>query len=95
MPRRNPYHDSINNVEVTEQDFKNDIITGMEIEIKHPSCSCEFCQKARKKFKEEPEAFLEEYWQDYLERKNYKPTEEELTKRKERLEEFRKKGWLV
>lgn len=95
MPRRNPYHDGVNNVEVTEQDFKNDLRTGMERELKHPSCGCEFCQQEIQKFLNNPKGYLEECWQDYLERKNYKPTEEDLAKRKERLEEFRKKGWLV
>ncbi|WBF79596.1 hypothetical protein BNNNBJKE_00011 [Aeromonas phage vB_AdhM_DL] len=79
----------------TEQEFKEDLRYRMEQDALHPHCNCEICQEAHKKFKEEPEAFLEERWQDYLERKNYKPSEEELERRKAKLEEYRKKGWLV
>lgn len=79
----------------TEQEFKEDLKYRMGQDALHPYCDCEICQEAHKKFKEEPEAFLEERWQDYLERKNYKPSEEELERRKAKLEEYRKKGWLV
>ena len=80
---------------MTEQEFKEDLKYRMERDALHPHCDCPICQEAHKKFKEEPDAFLEEHWQDYLERKNYKPSEEELERRKAKLEEYRKKGWLV
>jgi hypothetical protein len=91
LTRRNPYHD----IEITEQEFKNELRIGMEREQQHMSCGCEFCQQEIKKFSDDPEDYLEERWQDYLERKNYKPSEEELERRKAKLEEYRKKGWLV
>lgn len=79
----------------TEEEFKEDLKYRMEQDALHPYCDCPICQEAHKKFTQETEAFLEERWQDYLERKNYKPTEEELERRKAKLEEYRKKGWLV
>lgn len=63
----------------TEQEFKEDLKYRMEQDALHPYCDCSICQEAHKKFKEEPEAFLEERWQDYLERVNREPcTDEEL-----------------
>ena len=95
LMRRNPYHDIEDNIEITEQEFKNELRAGMEREQKHMSCGCEFCQQEMKKFSDNPDGYLDECWQDYLERKNYKPSEEELERRKAKLEEYRKKGWLV
>lgn len=95
MTRRNPYHDAEDGIEITEQEFKNDLRMGMEREQQHLSCGCEFCQQEIKKFSDNPEDYLEEHWQDYLERKSYKPSEEELERRKAKLEEYRKRGWLV
>lgn len=95
LVRRNPYHDTEGNIEITEQEFKNELRMGMEREQQQMSCGCEFCQQEMKKFSDNPEYYLEEHWQDYLERKNYKPSEEELERRKAKLEEYRKKGWLV
>lgn len=80
---------------VTEQEFKNELSMGMEREQEHLSCGCEFCQQEMKKFSDNPDGCLDEHWQDYIERKNYKPSEEELERRKAKLEEYRKKGWLV
>lgn len=82
---------------VTEQEFKNELSMGMEREQEqeHMSCDCEFCQQEMKKFSDNPEGYLDDHWQDYLERKNYKPSEEELERYKATLEEYRKKGWLV
>lgn len=63
----------------TEQEFKEDLKYRMEQDALHPHCDCEICQEAHKKFKEEPEAFLEERWQSYIEQINRKPcTDEEL-----------------
>jgi len=63
----------------TEQEFKEDLKYRMEQDALHPYCDCPICQEAHKKFKEEPEAFLEERWQSYLEQINRKPcTDEEL-----------------
>ena len=95
LARRNPYHDIEDNIEITEQGFKNELRSGMEREQEHISCGCEFCQQEMKKFSDNPDGYLEEHWQDYIERKNYKPSEEELERRKAKLEEYRKKGWLV
>ncbi len=95
LARRNPYHDIEDNIEITEQQFKNELRVGMEREQEHLSCGCEFCQQEMKKFSDNPDGYLDECWQDYLERKNYKPSEEELERRKAKLEEYRKKGWLV
>lgn len=95
LTRRNPYHDIEDNIEITEQEFKNELSMGMEREQEHLSCGCEFCQQEMKKFSDNPDGYLDECWQDYLERKNYKPSEEELERRKAKLEEYRKKGWLV
>ena len=95
MTRRNPYHDIEDNIEITEQEFKNELSMGMEREQEHMSCDCEFCQQEMKKFSDNPEDYLDEHWRDYLERKDYKPSEEELERRKAKLEEYRKKGWLV
>ena len=61
----------------TEQEFKEDLRYRMEQDALHPHCDCEICQEAHKKFKEEPEAFLEERWQDYLEQINRKPCTDE------------------
>ena len=80
---------------VTEQEFKNELSMGMEREQEHMSCDCEFCQQEMKKFSDNTEDYLEDHWQDYLERKNYKPSEEELERHKATLEEYRKKGWIV
>lgn len=63
----------------TEQEFKEDLKYRMEQDALHPHYDCPICQEAHKKFKEEPEAFLEERWQGYLEQINRKPcTDEEL-----------------
>lgn len=63
----------------TEQEFKEDLKYRMEQDALHQHCDCEICQEAHKMFKEEPEAFLEERWQSYLEKINRKPcTDEEL-----------------
>lgn len=63
----------------TEQEFKEDLKYRMEQDALHPHCDCLICQEAHKKFKEEPEAFLDERWQSYLEQINRKPcTDEEL-----------------
>ena len=63
----------------TEQEFKEDLKYRMDQDALHPHCDCPICQEAHKEFKEEPEAFLEERWQDYLERVNREPcTDEEL-----------------
>ena len=63
----------------TEQEFKEDLKYRMEQDALYPHCDCEICQESHKKFKEEPEAFLEERWQDYLERVNMEPcTDEEI-----------------
>ena len=95
LARRNPYHDIEDNIEITEQQFKNELRVGMEREQQQMSCGCEFCQQEMKKFSDNPDSYLDEHWQDYIERKNYKPSEEELERRKAKLEEYRKKGWLV
>ena len=95
LTRRNPYHDIENNIETTEQEFKNELRMGMEREQHQMSCGCEFCQQEMKKFSDNPDGYLDECWQDYLERKNYKPSEEELESYKATLEEYRKKGWIV
>lgn len=95
LTRRNPYHDAEDGIEITEQEFKNELRVGMERGQQQMSCGCEFCQQEMKKFSDNPDGYLEEHWQDYLERKNYKPSEEELERRKSKLEEYRKKGWLV
>lgn len=95
LTRRNPYHDIENSIETTEQEFKNELRMGMEREQHQMSCGCEFCQQEMKKFSDNPDSYLDEHWQDYIERKNYKPSEEELERRKAKLEEYRKKGWLV
>ena len=68
---------------------KFDLING------HKPCGCEFCQQEMKKFSDNPDGYLDEHWKYYLERKNYKPSEEELERHKATLEEYRKKGWLV
>lgn len=63
----------------TEQEFKEDLKYRLEQDALHPHCDCEICQEAHKKFKEEPEAFLEKRWRDYLEQINRKPcTGEEI-----------------
>lgn len=92
--RWNPYDDTTNSSEETEQEFKEDLKYGMEQNALYPHCVCEICQEAHKKFIETPELFLEERWQDYLERKNYRPSEEEIAQRKARMEEWRQKGWV-
>lgn len=79
----------------TEEEFKNELRVEMEREQQQMSCGCEFCQQEMKKFSDNPEGYLDEHWRDYLERRNYKPSEEELERRKAKLEEYRKKGWLV
>lgn len=89
--RRNPYEDSLNNVEVTEQSFKEELKHGMERDLEHPACNCEFCQQAHKKFSDAPEDYLEERWQEYLERRNYKPSEEEIARR---MEWVKSRGWM-
>ena len=88
--RRDDYENN-----VTEQQFKNELRVGMEREQEHMSCDCEFCQQEMKKFSDNPEGYLDEHWKYYLERKNYKPSEEEFERYKATLEEYRKKGWLV
>ena len=88
--RRDDYENN-----VTEQQFKNELSMGMEREQEHMSCDCEFCQQEMKKFSDNPEGYLDEHWKYYLERKNYKPSEEEFERHKATLEEYRKKGWLV
>ena len=95
LARRNPYHDIEDNIEITEQQFKNELRVVMEREQEHLSCGCEFCQQEMKKFSDNPDGYLDECWQDYLERKNYKPSEEELESYKATIEEYRKKGWIV
>ena len=63
----------------TEQEFKEDLKYRMEQDSLHPYCDCEICQEAHKKFEDTPDVFLEERWQDYLERVNREPcTDEEL-----------------
>lgn len=44
---------------MNEQEFKEDLKYRMEQDILHPHCDCPTCQEAHKKFKEEPESFLE------------------------------------
>ena len=58
LARRNPYHDIEDNIEITEQEFKNELRVGMEREQEHMSCDCEFCQQEMKKFSDNPEGYL-------------------------------------
>lgn len=63
----------------TEQEYKEELSRYMENDYKHRHCDCIICDTAHELFKNDPQKFLEERWQDYLERVNMEPcTDEEL-----------------
>ena len=52
----------------TEQEYKEELSRDMENDYKHRHCDCIICDTAHELFKNDPQKFLEERWQDYLER---------------------------
>lgn len=63
----------------TEQEYKEELSRDMENDYKHRHCDCIICDTAHELFKNDPQKFLEERWQDYLEQVNREPcTDEEL-----------------
>lgn len=73
------YMDKINNQ--TEQEYKEELSRDMKIDAKYRSCDCSICDEAHELFQSDPDKFLEQRWQDYLEQINRKPcTDEELDK---------------
>ena len=73
------YMDKIHNQ--TEQEYKEELSRDMKTDFKYRSCDCSICDEAHELFQNDPEKFLEQRWQEYLEQINRKPcTDEELDK---------------
>lgn len=76
---------------MTKQEFKEDLKYRMEQDALYRHCDCPICEEAHELFKNTPDVFLEERWQEHLERKNYQPSEEEIARR---MEWVKSRGWM-